>query len=470
LTTWHQMCYGIFLMRNPAGQIPNPTLPSRPQLKVAVIGTGYVGLTTGAYFAHLGHKVICADILPARVEALRQGQIPILEKDLPELVAAGTSSGNLTFVLGALNAVEDCDFAFMCLPTPQGADGSADLSYLLAAAKEIAASLPSGAIVVNKSTVPVGSAQLVAETIARNDIFVASNPEFLREGTAVSDSFKPDRIIIGAELQATRRKIAELYEAIDAPKLLVDTTTAELIKYASNAYLASKISFANSIANLCEAVGANAHEVLKGMGHDSRIGKKFLQPGPGWGGSCFPKDVFALINIAETAGYDFDLLKAVIASNDTQLELMVQKVAELLRGQIDGSKIAVWGLTFKAGTDDTRESPSLKIINRLVELGASVQAYDPATRKPLPGVVHAPTALSACNDADLLLVLTEWPEFSEVSLKKVASRLKSLRVLDTRNVISTQKLTSAGFDFHSVGYAPNYKVDQFAEIINPHID
>ena len=421
-------------------------------LTVAVIGTGYVGLTTGACFAKLGHTVICADVIPEKIESLSRGEVPIVEAGMEELVAEGIASGRLRFVLGAANAAEECDFAFMCLPTPQGADGAADLSYLLRAASEIAPVLPSGAIVVNKSTVPVGSAQRVVDVIGRDDVVVASNPEFLREGTSVEDFFGPDRIVIGAPEKAVAERVSRLYDAIDAPKLLVDTATAELIKYASNAYLAAKISYANSIANLCEAAGANAHEVLAGMGMDSRIGAKFLKPGPGWGGSCFPKDVFALMNIAETAGYDFSLLSAVVAANEEQLDRVVGKVRQIVGGELAGAKLAVWGLSFKAGTDDMRESPAIKVITRLQAAGVHIRAYDPAATVPLPGVARAETALDACDGADGLVVLTEWPEFGEVSLSDVAERLAYKRVVDTRNMLNTRELADLGFAYDCVGY------------------
>jgi UDPglucose 6-dehydrogenase len=418
---------------------------------VAVIGTGYVGLTTGACFAKLGHRVICADVVPEKVEKLKAGKIPILEDGLEELVAKGLDSGKLSFVLGAENALTGCEFAFMCLPTPQGADGSADLSYLLGAAEEIAKKLPSGAVVVNKSTVPVGSAQKVAEVIGRQDIDVASNPEFLREGTAVHDFFYPSRIVIGGSGEAVTSRVMALYDGVEAPKLLVDTATAELIKYASNAFLAAKISFANSMANLCEAVGADAHAVLDGMGYDSRIGRQFLKPGPGWGGSCFPKDTYALINIAEASGYNFDLLKAVIVANDVQSQLMVKKVHDLVGGDVKDLNIAAWGITFKAGTDDTRESPALKILGSLQQHGAKIQVFDPGTKKVPVGMAAASSALAACEDADLLLVLTEWPEFSEVPLDQAAKRLRHRRVLDTRNMLDRETLSELGFNHQTVG-------------------
>ena len=304
---------------------------------------------------------------------------------------------------------------------------------------------------VNKSTAPVGTAARIADIIDRNDVEVASNPEFLREGTAVRDFLRPDRVVIGAENRETSVRVAELYRDIDATKLLVNTATAELIKYASNAFLATKISFANSITNLCEAVGANAHEVLEGMGRDERIGGKFLKPGPGWGGSCFPKDTYALLSMAEAAGYEFDLLKAVVHANEKQLALMVDKIDELLERQMDGSKVAVWGLAFKAGTDDTRQSPALEISQRLLKKGAAIKAYDPAVETAPEGIEMASSALSACEDADILVVLTEWPEFASAPLDTVANKLRMRRVLDTRNILDTRKLSILQFEFQSVG-------------------
>lgn len=426
---------------------------TRKSNKIAVIGTGYVGLTTGACLAKLGHEVVCADIIPEKVDSLQRGEIPILEEGLEDLVRDGLTNGRLQFVLGASQAARDCDFAFMCLPTPQGADGAADLSFLLGAVEEIAAELPADAIVINKSTVPVGSAGQVADVIGRDDIEVVSNPEFLREGTAVSDFFKPSRIVLGASTKAVAARVASLYRDVDAPKLLVDTSTAELIKYASNAFLAAKISFANSIANLCEAVGADAHAVLDGMGHDSRIGKQFLKPGPGWGGSCFPKDTYALINIAEEAGYDFGLLKAVIVANDVQSQVMVNKVKAMAGGDVADVTIAAWGVTFKAGTDDTRESPALKILNELSLLGANIQVYDPGTTRVPAGMSVCADALEACEGADMLLVLTEWPEFAQVSIEEVGKRLRHRQVLDTRNMLDPQELAASGFNFQTVGRA-----------------
>lgn len=432
-----------------------PKAEKNTGLKVAVIGTGYVGLTTGACFARLGHTVICADILPEKVESLSKGIVPILEEGIEELVVEGIESGRLRFVLGASEAVKDCDFAFMCVPTPQGEDGSADLSYLLDAAKEISSVLPTGVIVVNKSTVPVGSAEKVIEALGRSDVTVASNPEFLREGTSVRDFFSPDRIVIGAANDEAAMRVAELYALLDVPKLLVDTKTAELIKYASNAFLAAKLTFANSVAALSESIGANAHEVLAGVGHDSRIGRKFLNPGPGWGGSCFPKDVYALIRMSEEAGYEFDLLHTVLKTNQVHVQRIIDKARDLLGGEIRGAKIAVWGLTYKAGTDDVRESPAVKIVNQLIELGAEITAYDPGIMTTIPGVVLRTDAMSAVRDSDLLMVLTEWPEFGEASLIEISRQMKKPRVIDTRNMLDIEELQLLGFAHYSVGYGTN---------------
>src|SRR5205807_1890964 len=320
--------------------------------RIAVIGTGYVGLTTGAYLAHLGHDVVCADVIPEKVERLSRGEIPIVEAGLEELVKEGLAGGRLSFVLGSANAAGGAEFIFLCVPTPQGENGAADLSYVERAATEIAPVLQSDSIVINKSTVPVGSTRVVERALCRDDVFVVSNPEFLREGSAVYDCLNPDRIVIGSDDQGAAIRVASLFEQIKAPLLVTDPASAETIKYASNAFLATKISFVNAVANLCQAVGADVREVVLGMGYDKRIGFEFLKPGPGWGGSCFPKDSRALVRIGEEAGYDFALLRGVIDVNEEQYERVVEKVRRLGGGALDGMKVAVWGLTFKARTDD----------------------------------------------------------------------------------------------------------------------
>ncbi|MEO7370174.1 MAG: UDP-glucose/GDP-mannose dehydrogenase family protein, partial [Ilumatobacteraceae bacterium] len=320
--------------------------------KIAVIGTGYVGLTTGACFAHMGHEVVCADIDPVKVESLRNGVIPIVELGLQELVEEGIAGGRLSFVLGAAVAAADCEIAFLCVPTPQGDDGSADLSYIEAAARQIGPVLPYEAVVVNKSTVPVGSAKVVERVLGRPDVKVVSNPEFLREGSAVQDFLKPDRVVVGCDDQAAALRVSSLYDGISAPVIVTDPASAETIKYAANAFLATKLSFINAIAAICEGVGADVNDVVVGMGSDKRIGQDFLRPGPGWGGSCFPKDSRALLKIAREAGYHFDLLAGVIAVNEEQFDRVTDKIRIAAGGDLSRATIAVWGLTFKARTDD----------------------------------------------------------------------------------------------------------------------
>jgi UDPglucose 6-dehydrogenase len=420
-------------------------------IRVAVIGAGYVGLTTGACLATLGHEVICADIDARKIDLLNRGEVPILEDGLSQSVQSGLASGQLKFTLGSVNAVKDCGVVFICVPTPQSEDGSADLSYLMNAVAEIKDHLTPGAVVVNKSTVPVGTAQRVTEVIGRSDIGVVSNPEFLREGTAVFDFLNPDRIIIGSDNPNAADVVGHLYDKIDAPKMFVDTRSAELIKYASNAYLTAKISFANAISNISEHVGANAHDVLAGMGSDHRIGPNFLKPGPGWGGSCFPKDTEALIALAEASGSQFNLLKAVIGANAQQINRMVSIIKGMLGGRLEGARIAIWGLTYKAETDDTRESPALRIASLLVEAGAIVLAYDPGAKGKFKGIARTQGALAATTGADILVVLTEWPEFADIAPEAVSKGLATPRVLDTRNIINTQAYADAGFEVYSVG-------------------
>src|SRR4051795_8166564 len=411
--------------------------------KIAVIGTGYVGLTTGACFAHMGHKVVCAVIDPAKVDSLSQGVIPIVELGLQDLVEEGIAGGRLAFVLGGANAAKDCEIAFLCVPTPQGEDGSADLSYIEAAAREIGPVLPFEAVVVNKSTVPVGSAKVVERVLRRADVKVVSNPEFLREGSAVDDFLKPDRVVVGCDDRAAAIKVGSLYDKVNTQIIITDPPSAETIKYAANAFLATKLSFINAIAAICEGVGADVNDVVVGMGYDKRIGSEFLRPGPGWGGSCFPKDSRALIRIAEDAGYDFDLLRGVVSVNEEQMQRMVQKVLDLVGGSVDGVKVAAWGLTFKARTDDLRESPALEIIGRLAKQGAIVRAFDPATVPPvedrraalLTGIEVSSDPYAACEDAEVLLVLTEWDEFRWLDFDKVASSMATLRVVDARNLL-----------------------------------
>ena len=419
--------------------------------RIAVIGTGYVGLTTGACFAHIGHEVICADIDTDKVARLQRGEIPILEAGLDNLVKEGLEDGRLQFVVGAAAAVENCEFAYLCVPTPQGDDGSADLSYIEAAAREIGPLLPSEAIVINKSTVPVGSTRVVERALGRDDIAVVSNPEFLREGSAIHDFLNPDRIVIGAEDQAAAVKVSSLYIGITAPVIVTDPASAETIKYAANAFLATKISVINAVAAVCEAVGADIKDVALGMGYDSRIGHEFLKPGPGWGGSCFPKDTRAMVHIAETAGYDFHLLRGVVEVNDEQLRRVTAKIVAAAGGSVDGKRIAVWGLTFKARTDDLRESPSLSIISQLLALGAIVRGYDPSGPGPIDGIEVVDDPFVAVEGAAVLAVLTEWDEFRWLDIDKVASLVAAKEVVDARNLLDRTAFIRRGFNYHGIG-------------------
>ncbi|MCU1351516.1 MAG: ugd [Acidimicrobiales bacterium] len=426
--------------------------------EIAIIGTGYVGLTTGACMAHLGHSVVCADIDADKIERLSNGEIPILEAGLDELVQEGLSSGQLRFVVGSRDIVADVEFVYLCVPTPQADDGSADLSYIEAAAREIGPYLRTEAIVINKSTVPVGSTRVVEQALGRSDVFVVSNPEFLREGSAVFDFLNPDRVVIGADDQGAAIRVAGLYLGLAAPLQVTDPASAETIKYASNAFLATKISYVNAIAAVCEAVGADVNDVVLGMGYDKRIGNAFLRPGPGWGGSCFPKDSRALVRIAEDAGYDFDLLKGVITVNDEQFARVTEKIVQMADGSVEGKVVAVWGLTFKARTDDLRDSPAIEIIHRLQARGAVVRAYDPAveptSEHPLiAGIDVAADAYAACADAEVLAILTEWDEFKWLDLDKVGEVMAHKRVVDARNLVDRTSLVRRGFTYAGIGRA-----------------
>jgi UDPglucose 6-dehydrogenase len=419
--------------------------------QIAVIGAGYVGLTTAACFARLGHDVLCADIDEARVEMLSRGEVPIVESGLDAMVREGLDEGRLRFVVGAAGASAACEFSYLCVPTPQGDDGSADLSYIEAVAREIGPVLPSEAVVVNKSTVPVGSTRVVERVLRRDDVVVVSNPEFLREGSAVHDFLNPDRIVIGSDDQSAAVRVAALYIGVTAPIIVTDPASAETIKYASNAFLASKISFVNAIAAVCEAVGADVKDVVLGMGYDKRIGHEFLKPGPGWGGSCFPKDSRALVHIAESAGYSFDLLAGVITVNEDQFHRVVGKVRAIVGGSLDGVNVGVWGLTFKARTDDTRDSPAVRIVGLLADEGAVVRAYDPAVKGAIAGIEPAADPYSVCDRADVLVVLTEWDEFRWLDFDKVAGLMAAPRVVDARNLLDKPALERRGFSYVGIG-------------------
>ncbi|MPZ52550.1 MAG: nucleotide sugar dehydrogenase [Acidimicrobiia bacterium] len=417
--------------------------------EVAVIGTGYVGLTTGVGLASLGHNVVCADIDPEKVDMLTRGEMPIYEEGLEELLGKALDDGSIRFVLGAEKAVPDAEFVFMCLPTPQDDDGSANLRYVYAAASEIAPHLESDSIVINKSTVPVGTAKATTELIGRDDVAVVSNPEFLREGSAVRDFFSPARIVIGAPALEIGERVAELYGSMDAPIQVTSPESAELIKYAANAFLATKLSFANSIAVLADKVGADALSVLHGLGTDERVGPYFLSPGPGWGGSCFPKDTRALLHIAETNGYHFEMVNAAIAANRDQLFHVTNMIANAVGGRLFDKNIGVLGLAFKKGTDDVRDSPAEAIIRRLIDGGAHVRVYDPVAQSDEFDMTDDPYEVAA--DADAVVVLTEWDEFGELDLDLLRSRMKGDGLVDGRYIIDPDAARTAGFHYRAIG-------------------
>jgi UDPglucose 6-dehydrogenase len=418
---------------------------------VAIVGTGYVGLTTAACMAHIGHHVTGVDIDAAKIDSLRAGKIGIYEPGLDDLVTAGLASGRLQFSLGIESLTDTIDIAFICVPTPPAADGSADLSFVETAANQLAKVLPPGAIVVCKSTVPVGSDQIVRAAMQRDDIEVASNPEFLREGTAVGDFLEPDRVVVGADTPEVAQRVAALYAGLRRPVLTTDMVSAQMIKYGSNVFLALKISFVNELAAACEALGADINEVTNGMGLDRRIGGAFLQPGPGWGGSCFPKDIAAMLSAVNGAGEEFSLLDASVAVNDRQFDRMVDKVRAAVGGSLAGMRVAAWGLTFKANTDDQRQSPALEVIERLQRAGAHVTAHDPTVSVDIGTIAVAADPISACVDADALIVLTEWPIYAAVDLAAVHSVMRSPVIVDARNLLDGGQARELGFAYEGIG-------------------
>lgn len=431
--------------------------------RIAVIGTGYVGLTTGVCLAHIGHDVVCCDIDRRKIDLLRRGASPIVEAGLEEMMAGAVAAGNLEFSLGNDPAVRTADIVFLCLPTPQGDDGSADLTFVTNAAREIGPLLQPGAVVVNKSTVPVGSHKVVKTALGRDDVEVVSNPEFLREGTAVHDFLHPDRVVVGADDETARSRVSALYSSIDTEMIETDAASAEAIKYASNGFLAMKISFINSVAALCEHVGADIEAVSKGIGSDDRIGPKFLRPGPGWGGSCFPKDSRALVSIALDHGYDFSLMRYVIEVNEQQHQRMVHKITSAVGrhdgDRLDGVTVAALGLTFKAGTDDLRDSPALRILRKAQQRGAVIRAYDPTVQGDLDpyrasqvqNFELAPTALDAIDGADVIVLLTEWPEFTTLDYSKVREALAGDTIVDCRNLLDPAEVRAAGLRYSGIG-------------------
>lgn len=420
--------------------------------QIAVIGAGYVGLTSAACLAHLGHSVICADIDAERVDRLGRGEIPIAEDRLDHLVSEGLASGRLRFVVDATEAVAHAQFVCLCVSTPMGSGGEADLSHIDAAVADMADHLREGAVVMIKSTVPVGTNRRISKLLGRSDVEVVSTPEFLREGMAVHDFMEPDRIVIGAADPMAADRVASLFRQVPAPIVVTEPVSAELVKYAANAFLATKISFVNAVAALCEAVGADVDAVGKGLGYDPRIGRNHLQPGPGWGGSCLPKDVRALIHTSAEAGYDFQLLRSVVDVNEAQFERMVTKVADCVDGDLRGVTVAALGLAFKAGTDDLRDSPALAVIDRLVERGAAVRAHDPTVGQiDLAGVELCADAYAAATGAHILVLLTEWEDYRRLDYDRLAEAMSGRAVVDTRNVLDREALLRRGFDYRSVG-------------------
>lgn len=405
--------------------------------KVAIIGLGYVGITTSVGLAGLGHNVVGYDIDSERVDLLASGKAPIFENGLGEALEGNLGKRTLGFTNSLDNlAKAKAEFFFVCVPTPQDASGAANLSFVLDVIRQLKEIATPGSVVVLKSTVPVGSGERVRLALGRPDVQVASNPEFLREGSALRDFMFPDRIIAGASDPQVAERVLSLYQNLKSQKLATSIESAELVKYSTNAYLATRLSFVNDLSALCEKVGASIDDVVAGLGADSRIGTSFLSPGPGWGGSCFPKDTRALVSVASDFGVDLPLIDAALESNERAVARVVEQVKELAGGALEGKTIAVWGLAFKANTDDTRESPSLNVISRLIDRGSSIRAFDPvATHSAGPRFVQVDSALEAVREADVLVVLTEWSEFSKVDSSEVGRLLKTPAVLDTRRIL-----------------------------------
>ena len=419
---------------------------------IVTVGMGYVGLTTALGFAKLGHNVVGVEIDREKFAVISSGQIPIFEPELESELKEALSSGRLTLTESIEAASQTRCVYFVCVPTPQDENGSADLTYVLSAVKEISDFAQEKSLIVVKSTVPVGSGELLQSSIKRNDLLFASNPEFLREGSALHDFMNPDRIVVGAENNSTAQLVLDLYANIDTQKITTTVKSAELIKYAANAYLASRLSFVNDIAALCEVVGANVEDVVLGMGSDSRIGISFLKPGPGWGGSCFPKDTRALLSVGRENGVALDVVAASITSNQAAFVRVATRLKFLLGGELSGKKIAIWGISFKAGTDDTRDSPSLEIIKELLRRGCEVNAFDPVASAPeWVGLSQAESATSATVGADALLVVTEWSEFGNVDPLTVSKQMRGSVVLDTRRVLPAKDWRLQFQHFHVLG-------------------
>ncbi|WP_224816548.1 UDP-glucose/GDP-mannose dehydrogenase family protein [Hasllibacter sp. MH4015] len=430
-------------------------------MRITMIGTGYVGLVSGVCFSDFGHDVICVDKDPAKIEMLQAGEVPIYEPGLDALMEKNVEAGRLSFTTDLAQAVDGADAVFIAVGTPtRRGDGHADLTYVMAAAEEVANALTGYAVIVTKSTVPVGTNRKVKQVVAKTrpdaEFDVASNPEFLREGAAIDDFMRPDRVVVGVQTERASEVMDEIYRPLflrDFPVVTTDLESAEMIKYAANAFLATKITFINEIAALCERVGADVKEVSKGIGMDGRIGNKFLHAGPGYGGSCFPKDTTALARIGQDHAVPQNIVETVIRVNDDVKHRMIEKLRDLCDGSFNGKTIAIYGVTFKPNTDDMRDAPSLTIVPALVGGGAKVRVVDPQGRREgedlLPGVIWAEDAYKAVQNADLVVILTEWNEFRALDLKRIARKMATPRMADLRNVYSPRDAKRAGFEAYA---------------------
>lgn len=431
-------------------------------MHIAVIGTGYVGLVSGACFAEFGVDVTCVDVDEVKIDKLNRGVIPIYEPGLDTIVKKNVEAGRLHFTTDITSAVETAKVVFLAVGTPPKSDGSPDMSYYQTAALNIAKSLNGYKVLVTKSTVPVGTGKWLREFIQSNltidtEFGVASNPEFLREGAAIQDFMRPDRVVIGSNEESAIEVMKELYRPlylIETPIVITSLEAAELIKYAANAFLATKITFINEVANLCDAIGCDVHDVARGMGMDNRIGKKFLHPGPGYGGSCFPKDTRALTTVADQFGVETRIVDAVIEANERQRDAMIPKIEKLV-GDLKGKRIGMLGLSFKPETDDMRESPAIRIVQELLDRGASVIAFDPVameeSRHYITGIEYADDEYAAIENADAMVIVTEWNQFRALDLQRVKSLLKSPKIADLRNIYEPREMREMGFDYVGVG-------------------
>ena len=430
--------------------------------KIAVVGTGYVGLVTGTCFAETGNHVTCIDIDEEKVNRMKGGKVPIYEPNLETYFERNIAAGRLSFTTSLEEGIKDAEIIFLALPTPPGEDGSADLSYILDVADELGKLIQEFKVIVDKSTVPVGTAEKVEAAIKKNttqEFAVVSNPEFLREGFAVSDFMKPDRVVLGTTNDRAKQIMEKLYKPFvrqGNPIYFMDEKSAELTKYAANSFLATKITFMNEVANFCELVGADIDKVRVGIGSDTRIGKRFLFPGIGYGGSCFPKDVQALVKSGNDVGYNFEILNSVININQNQKTILFPKIKNYFKGSLEGKRIAVWGLAFKPDTDDIREAPSLYLIEKLLEEGATICAFDPEAMDNVKSVLgdrieYAADEYAVLSNCDALLICTEWSIFRNPDFEKIKGRLNDLVIFDGRNLFDTEEMNNKGFYYSSIG-------------------